>query len=576
MWSNLSLENKEWILAVFLTGLVLWGLFIWKEWNGKAGKRFYINTAVAFVAVLFLSLLVLKPSYLRKVKGETVLLTEGFQRETLDSLQRVNRGVSVLEYTPGMDLTATLDSIDHLYLLGHGVRSFDFWQFKEDRVSFLPSEIPKGIVRLKYNQKLKTGSDLIVEGVYRNNTSQDKLVLQGPGEVPLDSFVPDLNVSGFSLKTNLKVSGKFLYYLQIKDSLDKVINREPLPVEVSAGRPLKILMVNEFPSFETKYLKNYLSEEGHQVIAKTKLTKQKYKFEYFNTERVAIYALNEENLKQFDLIVFDTISLQNLTKSERSFLQTAVYQYGLGVFVQQTGTLFQGNTILGQFESVSDNQNSIRLNIGTYPTLEKYPVRFQSEGIMALPIGDYGYSRQFGQGRIGTTHLKDTYQLLLGGKESDYKELWSSLVNGIRKRSKNSTIFRGDTPWAFVNEPYNFSFFTAEEKPNIRLENQYRVPLIKNSVVRDEWQGTVYPKITGWHQLSSALDSVTSFNFYTMQTGSWSPLMNNNILKLNKRYFSGRGSNMADKFLTQIIDPIWFFIGFLLGMGYLWLEPKLR
>ncbi|RRQ50496.1 hypothetical protein DZC72_08115 [Maribacter algicola] len=577
MWSNLSFENIEWFTVVVLTAILLWGIFVWKSWNGRADKRFYLNSFMGFVAVLCLSLLVLRPTYLQKVKGEAVLLTDGYQKETLDSIKRTNRKISVLDYTPGMNLSSSLDSIDRLLITGYGVRDYDLWQFKQSSVSFLPEDVSDGILQLKYDQEVMVGDELTVEGLFKNPIPQSKLILHGPGGNPLDSIVfLNKEEQGFTLKTNLKASGKFLFFLQEKDSSDTVYNTEPLPVVVKTKAPLKILMVNEFPSFETKYLKNFLSEEGHRVIAKTKLTKQKYKFEYFNTESQPIYSLNSDNLASFDLVIFDDLSLNMLSNSERTVLTEAIQQNGLGVFVQQTENRFQSKNNLGAFEIQPDTENTLKVGVVAEPLLEKYPVSFPATGLMEMAIGNYGNSKRLGLGQIGTTSLKNTYELLLDGKQAEYKEIWTSLINGLRKQTQNMGAFRSEYNWAFVNEPYDFSFFTSEENPAVVLDNHYRVPLLKNTIVADEWQGTVYPKEKGWHELVSDLDTTVSKNFYVMEEGNWSSLTSQNTLKRNKRFFDTSFTDYKEKYLPYRIPPIWFFLIFLSAMAYLWLVPKLR
>jgi hypothetical protein len=476
-----------------------------------------------------------------------------------------------------MDLSSKLDSIDRLLIVGHGVRDYDLWQFKQSSVSFIPEAVFEGIVQLKYNQKAVLGDDLSVQGTFKNPTPQSRLVLQGPGGRALDSLVfPNNDDHRFSLKTNLKASGKFLFSLQTKGSSGTVTKIEPLPVLVDAKTPLTILMVNEFPSFETKYLKNFLSEEGHRVIVKTKLTKQRYKYEYFNTERQPMYSLNSENLVALDLIVFDDASLNTISNSERAVLTEAIYQNGLGVFVQQTGNRFQAKTKLGAFETQPDTENTLKVAVGTEPLLEKYPVRFPATGLTEMAIGNYGYSKRLGQGQIGTTSLKNTYELLLDGKQAEYKEIWTSLINGLRKEARNTGAFRAGSNWAFVDEPYDFLFFALEENPVVTLGNQYRVPLLKNTVVQDEWKGRVYPKEKGWHELASELDSEAPQNFYVMEAGNWNSLTAQNTQKRNKRFFDSTVTDQKEKFLPQSIPDLWFFMGFLLSMGFLWLLPKIK
>jgi hypothetical protein len=244
--------------------------------------------------------------------------------------------------------------------------------------------------------------------------------------------------------------------------------------------------------------------------------------------------------------------------------------------VQQTGNRFQSKNKLGAFEIQPDTENTLKVAVGTEPLLEKYPVRFPATGLTEMAIGNYGYSKRLGQGQIGTTSLKNTYELLLDGKQSEYKQIWTSLINGLRKQTRNTGAFRSESNWAFIDEPYDFSFFTTEANPVITLGNQYRVPLLKNTVVHEEWQGRVYPRKKGWHELASELDSTTSQNFYVMEAGNWSSLTAQNTLKRNKRFFDSPVTDQKEKFLPQSIPAIWFFMGFLLSMGFLWLLPKIK
>ena len=578
MWnSEINFEHVEWVPAISFGGFLLLVVFLWKEWKGVHNRSFYINSFIGFISILSLGLLMLSPTMMKEVKGEAVLLTAGYAEEQLDSLYKSNGRLTTINYTPGMDLLTQLDSVNQLLVMGYGIKDYDLWQLERQQVEFIPTEISEGIVKLDFTQNAMVGEDWTVEGLYRNPREKTKLVLQGPGREDLDSvLLTERSSQNFSLKANLKVKGKFVYKLQIKDSTGIVIENESLPLVVEAKKVLKILLVNEFPSFEAKYLKNFLAEQGHEVVVKTKLTVQKYKFEYFNTDKVAIYALNTDSLNEFDLIVFDDKSLNNLSRSEQSILAKSVLENGMGVFVQQTEDSFQGKNALVEFETIRDNQTTLQLTNWPKNTLEKFPVQYSDTGLLGIPIGNFAFSIKKGKGQYGSTILKNTYQLILDGNEFQYREIWSRIITEISRKSEPSGFLKSSNDLAYLNEPYDFSFFTKDSSPMIVYKELYQLPLIKDAVMVDEWHGTTYPKKMGWHSLVSEKDSSIYSNFYIMDGKEWNTLVNARTLRSNKRFFSLSNSKPVIKKIPQILDRIWFFMVFLLGMTYLWLETKLR
>lgn len=578
MWnSEINFEHIEWLTAICIGGFLLLVVFLWKEWTGKGNRRFFINSLIGFISILSLGLLMLSPTMMKEVKGEAILLTDGYTEGQLDSLYKSNGRLTTINYVPGMDLSTHLDSINQLMVIGYGIKDYDLWQLENEQVEFIPSDILEGIVKLNFSQKAMVGEELSVKGLYKNPRDKTNLILQGPGRENLDSvLLTEKKSQNFNLKANLKVSGKFVYNLQIKDSTGIVIENEPLPLVVEAKKVLKILLINEFPSFETKYLKNFLAELGHEVIVKTKLTFQKYKFEYFNTDRVAVYSLNNDSLNEFDLIVFDDKSLNNLSRSEQSIVAKSVIENGLGVFVQQTEDSFQGKYVLVEFQTNRDNQTTLQLTNWPKNNLEKFPVQYSDISLLGMPIGNFAYTIKKGKGQYGSTILKNTYQLILDGNDSQYKEIWSRIINEISRQSQPSGFFRSSNDFAYLNEPFDFSLFTKDSSPWVVNNGSYQIPLIKDGVIADEWHGTIYPKKIGWHTLVSEKDSTIYSNFYIMGDKEWNTLINARNLSSNKRFFGLTNSEPVIKKIPQLLDRIWFFIVFLLGMTYLWLEPKLR
>lgn len=94
------------------------------------------------------------------------------------------------------------------------------------------------------------------------------------------------------------------------------------------------MILNGFPTFESKYLKNYLAETGHRVVVKNQLTAARYKYEYFNITSKPVIDITKEKLTLFDLLIIDSKSLKNLSNRERTTLKNVVKESGMGILIQ--------------------------------------------------------------------------------------------------------------------------------------------------------------------------------------------------------------------------------------------------
>src|SRR5690606_2672042 len=171
--------------------------------------------------------------------------------------------------------------------------------------------------------------------------SGHRLVLQGPGGVGLDSI--DLVNDGeppFQLAAELKAPGDSVYYLTEKNGEGEIFSRDPFPVQVEMKANLRILVLNNFPTFETKYLKNFLAEAGHEVVVRSQITTGRFKYEYFNANRTVIGNLSREALEAYDLLIIDAASLRSLGSSYSGALLNVVGTDGLGVFIQPDEAFF--------------------------------------------------------------------------------------------------------------------------------------------------------------------------------------------------------------------------------------------
>ena len=581
MIDQLTFGQTHLIWPVVFGAVFLWLLFIWKEWTGEAGSRFYIKILVGLIAVSALAMIALQPNI---EKGQqisyTAILSSGYQQMQLDSLKTAHKNLKTLSYTPGMDLTKYIQTDQEVFVLGQGLQPFDLWQMDKTSVHFLEGTQPVGVSRLNYTQKNVVGNDFVIEGEYHMATKGQQLVLMGPGDSALDSVQLEAATNQrFSLETTHLVEGKYVYSLIEKDSIGDVISSAPLPVHISAKDQLNILIINQFPSFETKYLKNFLAESGHVVKVRSQVSKGRYKYEYFNTQQRSPINFTSKTLNEIDVLIIDANSLQQVSRSTRQLLETTITEKGLGIFIQADEGMYSLKIPLLNFSFLKEDVKEVTFE--TYPntSFRKHPYLFKNEVLLESVLqSDEGiitaYKRS-GAGRIGTTVLQNTYELILEGKDQEYQSIWSNTMSAIAKRKAMETLWQQGEMMVYQDSPFHFEISTSQEDPLVKSTDGFSIPLARDIDLKELWRGTTFPRKPGWNKLMMSQDSTEVFDFYVLDTSQWTSLRAFKNLNENKRYFNQQSRSTEKTKTVEPIEPWWFFIIFLLAMSFLWLEPKL-
>ena len=571
-------HSAYWIPAL-IAALTLFAFFVVKEWPRRSGS-FVLRIGIGLVAVLALLAIALKPANLIAVEGKQgVLLTSGYQETQLDSLRKTNPDLKELVYQDYIDRNE-LDSISQLFILGSGIKPYDFWQLEGRTVNLLQTEIPDGIDQLKYSKTISEGEDLNLTARYIKPKPGNQIVLQAPGNLGLVSiqFTSKADTV-FSLQATVKAPGDFVYTLAEKDSLGTLVNKQPLPIHISPEKQLQVVMLSAFPSFEFKYLKNYLEELNHQVVVRSQLTQGRFKYEYFNQERKPFNALTTSGLKDLDLVILDAGAWQSLSRNEQNSIKDAVTQEGLGVFVMPSEELFNGSQPLIDFKFTRTAQTAVELQDGTVVSTFGYYLNPATNINATLKSGNQVLAGQrfLGFGSVSTTVLSNTYALQLKGNQERYKSLWSAILKSVLKPESGDVFWEERDQISTPNEPYTIKFRTANSEFSLTDADGNTIPAAQHPDIPELWSATFYPEKTGWFTLSfSAGDTLSEHAYYVFAEEDWQTIKASARVKANRDFFSNADADVNEVLVKRPINSLYFFVMFVLAMGYLWLESKLR
>lgn len=591
MIDQITFGQTHLIWPALIGSVLLWLVFIWKEWTGGQGPRLTIKILAGLIAISALAMIALQPIIQTEGKiSYAAILSQGYEIGQRDSLKAVHRNIELIGYKPGMDLSQSVQQGQKVFVLGQGLAVFDLWQLDANEVQVLGAQKPAGVSRLIYKKENVVGNDLMIEGAYHKGHKGHQLVLMGPGDTALDSVeLSEALDQRFSLKTRLLLEGKFVYSLIEKDTLGEQFSSAPLAVTIAAKNKLNILVVNQFPSFETKYLKNFLAESGHRLRVRSQVSKGRYKYEAFNTQQKGAIDLSINTFKEIDLLIIDAASLKNASKSTLEGLRKAVAEQGLGLFIQAEADEFKAPIPLLDIAFLKQTDKEVFIDMYPKTSLTKYPYTIKKETLLEPVHQSKGgiitaYKRS-GAGRIGTSLLYNTYNLILEGKTQVYQSLWSEVISIISKRTAHESVWVQDEMMVYKDAPFHFRIKTPEQRPLVKSSDDYDLPLARDMDIDDLWHGSVFPRKLGWNKLVMEHDSTKVLDFYVMDTVQWASVRAHKNIRNNRRYFDQNSKNIAFRIpasrqagstARSPVPPLWFFIVFLVAMGYLWLEGKVH
>ncbi|MFQ5677200.1 MAG: hypothetical protein ACE5G1_15005, partial [bacterium] len=388
-------------------------------------------------------------------------------------------------------------------------------------------------------------------------------------------------------------TGRYVYGLSFQDSSGKLRIEERFGVVVVAPDPLRILILESSPRFQTKYLKNWLAEKDNHVAIRTTISKERFRYEFLNQSKINLNPIKYSVLRRFDLVILAGTVLQD---SELNALDRANRKEGVGVLVLPDGDQLASFISVFKFKELPElDRRIVRIRLTDGPNhlstpISVEPFEIEDESGLKTLLSDHtgrtisaAYRR--GNGFIGASLLIDSYQWLLEGNQQDYAEVWSNLLSRLARRK--TTLARWGLQQAnpvFVGQPLRVYLRTTSVQPvgEIGAEFEQSTPVYLRQEVDepDAWTGVYWPRQKGWHRLSVRDSPGEPLWFYVHGKQEWLALQRAKSLaatheaELRSRFLEQRPDDVVIATTTPL-SPLWFFMTFLGCCAYLWLENKI-
>lgn len=571
---------------IVIAAAVLAIVFVWFEW--KKDSRFKLLRVLSQILVVAAAtLIVLRPAIKKEFdSNHTILLTPNFERKVVDSLiathpgAKLKRTVEADNYRNAQKANAT-DAVNGItYVVGDGLTPSELDEIPDRPFTYIPSSAQTGIISITSEQPRVNQVANIYVQIKGDKTK--RLLLNGPGKME-DSVLINQNQQISILRIRPKQAGQFLYSIISKDERGSVVDQEPLALDILPEHQIRILILQDYPTSEIRYLKNFLADRGHAITLRYQLSRNVYRHEFANSDQKKINRLDTETLSNFDLVVVDSDVLKKLPAGERKQLEKSLRQ-GLGLLVlfnespQQTKSI--GDVLGVSFAATKSDTAYLPIVPGATTMVRTLGASAQSnEAVTSLLqtaekkiLSGYRYH---GLGKSGFNLVTETYRFLIEGNENVYASIWSPLLTALARKKQEKFSIRVLTQRPiYANEPVSVEIMAASGKPSL-VADRARVPLTEDVLIDDRWIGKTWFNESGWYKLMIPEDS-SSINLYIYPNDNLHVARLTNQKKLNSlRHTTSENESTHAVTAYEPISPMWFFIAFLLAAGFLWLSPKL-
>lgn len=572
--------------------------------------------AATFTAILSLALLCLEPMYLTQERPrDAFLLTSHVSAKHVqaatDSLRPAERFMlpraSSTDELSGVKLLPNVamlqrqyPQLQRLHLFGDGLRPDELETLETVTLTLHLNALPEGMVFVSFPKHIALGEQLQIQGTWHalrydslwlylegSGMRSDSLLLVGEGKLP------------FELITTPKQAGEWCYTLYAIRSARDTLCAESIPISVRKPAPIRMLIVERAPNFETRTLKQWAAATGNALALRSTISRGKALTEFLNMSPLALERLSTAVLDKFDVAIVDFETLASLSAREQTALQQAI-ENGLGLLIAlsepPTAGQAKANDFFLGFLKVTPAKNQARFaklhglssQVSVSSALPVAPVRLQAGFATEVWIRDEASHPLVivgtrGLGKVAVSIVEETFRWALEGKSSLYAEYWSYTLRHLSRAQAQTDMWRMVTSLPTVDLPCKLTLRTHSPKPIGLIaypSGKSDSVFFKQSLVESSlWETVFWPREQGWHRIWRIGESDSaSVAFYVHTSGEWLSCRRAEMQNATHDFAQTQGRQSVQTDVVEVrraVPQWWFFMLFVIAAGYLWAERQL-
>jgi hypothetical protein len=574
--------------AGILCVIVLLFLF-YRENQRKDKRRIGWRMLATFAAVLGLYLLLVPIRCKQKqpTPGNiAILLTPNYSQDTVDALQKKNAQAIILDENSFWKLSREIGA---LHIVGDGFAYPVYDSLFPGTVVFHPNEIQGTFTAVHWNKQLGPGEALTIQGTYRNTSERPvRLLLSGFSTV-VDSFSAPKGLSTFVLSAVPRVNGRAVYRMIVVDGNDTLEN-SAVPFEVLSAEKPTVLLLSAYPDFENKFLRQWLSSAQYKVISRTRISRQKFEKNFYNTDAMAVERLTNRVLDSTDIVIIDEEELAVFTNAEKNLLRDYLLSDKIGLMIRADSAtagrhLFGGNTfakvssIFSDSVAVEIKGDDKKIMLGNSGSLNYLKGTGHAVGLISDSGGHmFAVSTLFGKGKVVFTVMPPVYPLMVSGKSGDYGAIWSTLLQNATPKIEDSTSVFASTLFPQVDLPMKIVVKAGSVGVPDIYADQAPMTLAQHEWLEQYYNATYWPVKPGWQEILTTGNR--SFPVYVFDSMEWKGIRaiesNTSTEKLINRKRNVQSLEKSENDYSSFpLSPVYWLVLFILGSVFLWIEKKI-
>ncbi len=535
-------------------------------------------------------------------RAEAIVLTAGYQPDTLRQLLRqLGAGTPVWRYGAGvagpafarplgslLALAGQRPALRRLHVLGRGLPAADLPQLGAVALRVHVPPAFAGFQAAAWPRQVLLGEWLTVEGMAATSAPVPAWVsLQAVGAVR-DSVRLPAGGGPFRLRYRPRATGLARYALVLRQP-GQPLRTEPVPLEIVAAPRPPVLLLSAAPSFEFKFLKNYLAGQPRAVALRTAVSRGLVQTEFLNQPTQALAPLTPALLARYAVVIADAATVANLSASESQALRGAVQAGRLGLMLladaaalpaaapARTDFAVLPRAAAGAPQPLAWPEAPAGTRAALPATLRpSATLRPLVQGPGAAPVAA---ARRYGLGTVVVSVVPETFRWALQGQDAAYASFWSRLLAAATPPAPAGPTWALATAWPRARAPVALHLAAGALPaipPTVRPVAggpAVQLPLRQDPRLSEWSTATLWPAAPGWHRVRGP--GTTAYAFYVFGAGDWAgPEARERQQAAAQRTASSVGAPVLGT-VRQPWPEGWFFGLFLLAAGYLWLEEKL-
>lgn len=493
---------------------------------------------------------------------------------------------------------------------GYGLRSDQWQNLPDDLVLEYDPPIVNGFTEMRWQRQLLAGEALAVNGRYRS--VQGESVIQLRLLDPAGNSINEIRIRNgelFSLLARPKSRGLLAYKIQAWEG-ETLRAEQTISVSVSAGSPVRIMVYQSAPSFETRQLKNFAAAQGAKVLIHSRISKEKSISQSVNLAESAETGFSPQTLSEQDVLIMDGRTLTDMDDLHMQWLQTAIEQ-GLGVLILADTSLvesidsFSADMIRGfalerdtdiKSSAIPHLPNDIPIAIDLPLPVAPMKLQITQPGTETLLHDGQGRvlvaQIRNGLGKVAISLITRSHGWFTSGYRSAWSDYWSSLIAAVSRPRNDS----------FLIPPADSAFYSPGEKTpvcalsstgpvtvlisppgNQDEEVPFEIPLVTGEPGSFRYCAWFWPQSSGWHQiqLRSANDGeiLDQQALHVTEAGQWlTQKRHERVMDTEKQLARTKTDSALPTGGKRVLEPLnytWLWWLLLFSASMLWLERKL-